>query len=449
MDRIKAYLQDNRQRFLDELCTWLRFASVSAQRARDEQTLACATWIKDRLSDLGLEARLSGHPKQPVVFAVCKGRSDRQLVIYGHYDVQPEDPVDQWATKPFEPVIKDDHIYARGTSDDKGQVFAHVMALDAILNTGATLPCTTVFLLEGQEESGGDVLTNFIASAQQLQPQAVVVSDSSMYDKETPALTYGLRGIVAMEITVKGPAKDVHSGTYGGAVANPVIVLARILASCQGPDSRILIQGFYDDVLALQDWEKQNIRSLRYDETALLNELEVPALFGEPGYSTLERIWARPTFEVNGLVSGYTGQGSKTIIPSSATAKISLRLVPNQDPEKVRQQVRDHITRLCPPYVHLGISTIHASQPVLFDIQHPAMRKAVEALKVGFGKEPVFVRCGGSIPIVTEFVRSWSCPVLLMGFGQDSDGAHSPNEHFSIKSLFNGAVASAYLLQNF
>lgn len=449
MDRIKAYFQANRQRFLDELCTWLRFASVGAQRVRDEQTLACATWIRDRLSALGLEARLSGHPKQPVVFARYKGRSDRQLVIYGHYDVQPEDPIDQWSTKPFEPVIKDGHIYARGASDDKGQVFAHVMALDAILKTHHSLPCTIVFLLEGQEESGGDVLSNFIRSEDQLQPQAVVVSDSSMYDQETPALTYGLRGIVAMEITVTGPVKDIHSGTYGGAVANPALVLARILANCHGADGRILVQGIYDDVLALQDWETQNIRRLGYDENALLNELGVSGLFGEPGYSTLERMWVRPTFEVNGLVSGYTGQGSKTIIPSSATAKISLRLVPNQDAQKVQRQVRDHITRFCPPHVRLEICTMHASQPVLFDIQHPAMRKAAEALKVGFGKEPVFIRCGGSIPIVTEFVKTWSCPVLLMGFGQDSDGAHSPNEHFSIKNLFNGAVASAHLLQNF
>jgi len=446
MDRIKAYLQANRQRYLDELSRFLAFPSVSAQPDHDPDTIACAHWLEQRLARLGLQATLWGEGSQPVVVGIAKGTDQRQVVIYGHYDVQPEDPLDQWQTNPFSPVLKDGYIWARGASDDKGQLYAHVMAVEAILSTHGGLPCTVVFLLEGQEESGGDTLSRFLDTDKALRPEAVVVSDSSMYDQKTPALTYGLRGIVAMEVTVKALARDVHSGTYGGAVANPAMVLAWLLARCLGTDGRIRIPGIYDDVLPLSDWERRNIQALGYDEGTLIRELGAKGLFGEEGFSLLERIWARPTFEINGLVSGYQGQGAKTIIPASATAKISLRLVPNQDPHKVQRLVSKYLKRHCPETVNMEIDTAHASSPILFNIDHPAMRKASEALKVGFGREPVFIRAGGSIPVVSHFVEAWGCPVLLMGFGQDSDGAHSPNEHFSIEALFDGALASAALL---
>ncbi|MDH7598271.1 MAG: dipeptidase [Sedimentisphaerales bacterium] len=446
IDRIKDYLWNNRQRFLDELTQFLRFPSISAQQAHDKDTLACAKWIKDRLAALGLKARLADDSSQPVVLAVAEGRSGRQVAIYGHYDVQPVDPLDQWHTMPFEPVIKDGMIFARGVSDDKGQLYAHVMAVEAILRTGGRLPSTVVFLLEGQEESGGDHLARFLQSDKDIRPEAVMVSDSSMYDQQTPALTYGLRGIVAMELIVKALAKDVHSGTYGGAVANPAIVLSWLLSRCLGPDGRIQIPGIYDDVLPLADWERENIRKLAFDDQGLITQLGAKGLFGEPRYSMLERMWARPTFEINGLISGYTGQGAKTIIPAEACAKISMRLVPDQRPERVQALVRDYLERVCPNTVDLQIHHLHASGPILFDIQHPMMRKAADALRIGFGRQPVFIRCGGSIPVVEQFVQKWQCPVLLMGFGQDSDGAHSPNEHFSIQSLFNGALASAALL---
>ncbi|MBP8304235.1 MAG: dipeptidase [Phycisphaerae bacterium] len=448
LDQIEAYIAAHRDRFLDELKQWLRFPSVSAQRDHDTDTLACAEWIKDHLGGLGLEVRLIDRGGKPIVWARAQGKAGRPAVIYGHYDVQPEEPVDQWKTRPFEPVIQEGFICARGASDDKGQVFAHVKAVEALLRTGSPLPCDIVFLLEGEEECGGDALPRYIREEKDLRPRAVIVSDSSMYDERTPAMTYGLRGIAALEITLRGPAKDVHSGSYGGAVANPAVVLSRLIAQCIGPDGKILVPGLYDDVVPVRAWEKENLQRLAFDDEVLKRELAVPHLFGEDGYSTLERLWARPTFEINGLFGGYTGQGAKTIVPASATAKVSLRLVPRQDPAKVRSLVLDHIRSICPNTVRLEISAGHSSPPVLFDVKDPAIRAAQKALRFGFGAEPVFIRCGGSIPVVNTFVEEWGCPVLLMGFGLDSDGAHSPNERFKVDSFFKGARASAHLLSN-
>jgi acetylornithine deacetylase/succinyl-diaminopimelate desuccinylase-like protein len=267
-----------------------------------------------------------------------------------------------------------------------------------------------------------------------------------MYDEHTPAMTYSLRGIAALEVTVRGTNKDVHSGSYGGAIANPVVVLARMIAQCVGPDGRLLVPGVYDDVAPVQDWERENLRRLNYNDDTLKEELKVPRLFGEAGHSTLERLWSRPTFEVNGIFGGYTGQGPKTIVPASATAKISLRLVPHQDPDKIHRLVLDHIRSICPDTVRLDITEGYASPPILFDVNTPAMRAAQEALRFGFGAEPVLIRCGGSIPVVNTFVQEWACPALLMGFGLDSDGAHGPNEHFKVDSFLKGARASAHLL---
>jgi len=448
IDRIEAYVEANKDRFIEELKQWLRFPSVSAQSARDSDTLACARWIKDHLAAMGMEARLIDKGGKPIVYARAMGRAGRPVVIYGHYDVQPEDPLDQWQTRPFEPVIRDGFIYARGASDDKGQVFAHVKAAESILRTGGQLPREVVFLLEGEEECGGDALPRHVRDEKALRPQAVIVSDSSMYDERTPAMTYGLRGIAAFEITVKGPNKDVHSGSYGGAVANPAVVLSRLIAQCVGPDGKILVPGLYEDVAPVQEWERENLGRLGYNDAVLKDELKVPRLFGEAGYSTLERLWARPTFEVNGLFGGYTGQGAKTIVPATATVKISLRLVPRQDPDKVRQLVLDYIRSICPDTVRFEITQAHTSPPILFDVNNPAMRAAQEALRFGFGADPVFIRCGGSIPVVNTFVQQWGCPVLLMGFGLDSDGAHSPNERFKVDSFLKGARASAHLLLN-
>jgi acetylornithine deacetylase/succinyl-diaminopimelate desuccinylase-like protein len=447
-DRVEAYIDANQDRFVEELKQFMRIPSVSAQEKHDADTRACAQWIADHLRGLGFEAGLIDIGGKPIVRAAMKGTSSKRVLVYGHYDVQPEDPVDQWKTPPFEPTIRDGILYGRGATDDKGQVFTHVKAVEALLKTEGKLPCGVVFLLEGEEESGGDALARYVAQAKdELKPHAVVVSDSTMYNATTPAITYGLRGIIALEFTVRGPASDLHSGAFGGGVANPAMVLAQILAACVGRDGKVLIPHFYDEVVPLQDWERESFRKLNFDDAALAKELNVPRLHGEPGYSTLERLWARPTVEINGLFGGYQGQRSKTIIPSFATAKITCRLVSNQDPARTRDLVVNHIRSVCPDTVHLEIQDYAASPPVLFDANNPTIRAAQEALRQGFDRETVFIRCGGSIPVVSTFVEHLGCPVVLMGFGLDSDAPHSPNEHFSLDSFRRGTKAAAHLLR--
>jgi len=447
-DRVEAYIDANRNRFIEELQQWMRFPSVSAQRNHDSDTRACAEWLTDHLKSLGFEAGLVDIGGQPIVRASRKGKSSRCVMIYGHYDVQPEDPLDQWQTPPFEPTIRDGILYGRGATDDKGQVFTHVKAVESLLKTEGQLPCGVVFLLEGEEESGGDALARYVGQVKdELKPDAIVISDSTMYDKNTPAITYGLRGIIAFEFIIRGPAADVHSGAYGGAVANPAMVVAQILAACVSPEGRVLIPRFYDDVAPLQDWERESFRKLNFNDQALARELNVPRLHGEPGFSTLERLWARPTFEVNGIFGGYQGQRSKTIIPATATAKVTCRLVPHQDPARIRDLVFQHIRSICPETVRLEINEFGASPPVLFDVDNPAIRAAQEALRKGFGHDTAFIRCGGSIPVVSTFVEQLGCPVILMGFGLDSDRPHGPNEHFSLDSFIRGTKAAAHLLR--
>jgi len=305
-----------------------------------------------------------------------------------------------------------------------------------------------VFLLEGEEESGGDALARYVSQARdELRSDAVVISDSTMYDANTPAITYGLRGIIALEFIIRGPASDVHSGAYGGGVANPAMVLAQILAACVAPDGKVLIPHFYDEVVPLQDWERESFRKLNFDDAALARELNVPRLHGEPGYGTLERLWARPTFEINGIFGGYQGERSKTIIPASATAKVTCRLVANQDPARTRAVVIKHVRSVCPDTVRIEINDFGTSPPVLFDVNDPILRAAQEALRKGFGRDTVFIRCGGSIPVVSTFAEHLGCPVILMGFGLDSDGPHGPNEHFSLDSFVKGVKSAAHMLR--
>jgi acetylornithine deacetylase/succinyl-diaminopimelate desuccinylase-like protein len=447
-DRVEAYIDENQNRFIEQLKQFMRFPSVSAQQQHDGDTRACAEWVADHLRTLGFEAALVDIGGKPIIRAAMKGESSKRVLIYGHYDVHPEDPLDQWKTPPFEPTVRDGILYGRGATDDKGQVFTHFKAVESLLRAEGKLPCEVIFLLEGEEESGGDALARYVKQAKdELKPDAVVVSDSTMYDANTPAITYGLRGIIALEFTIRGPASDLHSGAYGGALANPALVAAQILAACVGRDGKILVPHFYDDVVPLQDWERESFRKLNFNDGALAKELNVPRLHGEPGYSTLERLWARPTFEINGIFGGYQGQRSKTIIPAWATAKITCRLVSNQDPARIRDLVVEHIRSVCPDTVRLEINEFGASPPVLFDVDNPTIRAAQDALQKGFGRETVFIRCGGSIPVVSTFVEQLGCPVVLMGFGLDSDGPHSPNERFSLDSFRRGTKAAAHLLR--
>ena len=447
-DKTEAYIDANQERFIEELKEWMRIPSVSAQRAHDPDTRACAEWLVAHFQGLGLEASLMEKGGQPIVRAHGKGKSSRRVMIYGHYDVQPEDPLDQWQTPPFEPTIRDGILYGRGSTDDKGQVFTHIKAVESLLKTEGELPCDVLFLLEGEEECGGDSLAHYVRDAKdELKPDVVIVSDSTMYDANTPAITYGLRGMVMFEFTVKGPCRDVHSGSYGGAIANPAMVLAQILSACVTPNGKVLIPHFYDDVAPLEDWEAESLSKLGFDEQAFVAEVEAPRPHGEAGHSTLERIWMRPTFEINGMYGGYTGDGSKTIVPASATVKVSVRLVPHQDPARIRDLIAEHIRSVCPDTVRLELSDFATSPPVLFDVNDPTFRAAQEALRRGFGSESTFIRCGGSIPVVSTFVEHLGCPVVLMGFGLDSDGPHSPNEHFSLDSFIRGTKAAAHLLR--
>ncbi len=447
-DQIEAYVEANKERFIEELKELRRIPSVSAQREHDSDTQACAEWLVAHFQALGLEAELVDKGGKPIVRAAAKGKSSRRVVIYGHYDVQPEDPVDQWKTPPFEPTICDGILYGRGSTDDKGQLFAHVKAVESLLKTEGELPCEVIFLLEGEEECGGEALSRYVREARdELKPDAVIISDSTMYDENTPAITYGLRGILISEFTVKGADQDVHSGAYGGAIANPAMVLAQILSACVGPDGKILVPHFYDDVAPLEKWESESIEKLGFDDQAFVGELNVPHPHGEAGYCTLERIWTRPTFEINGIFGGYTAGGSKTIVPASATAKISIRLVPHQDPQRIRDLIVEHLRSVCPDTVRLDIADFATSPPVLFDVKEPAFQAAQEALRKGFGSDPVFIRCGGSIPVVSTFVEQLGCPVILMGLGLDSDAPHGPNEHFSLDSFIRGTKASVHLLR--
>lgn len=441
------YINQNQNRFLDELQQFLRFPSVSAQATHKKDLIDCAKWLTNHLTSIGLDARLIETDGHPIVRASGKGKTSRQVIIYGHYDVQPEDPLDQWLTPPFEPAIRDGYLYARGATDDKGQLFAHVKAVESLLQTQGQLPCEVLFLLEGEEECGGEALPQYIRQEKnRLDPCAVVVSDCSMYDENTPAITYGLRGIAALEFTLKGPNADLHSGSFGGAVANPAVAASRIISQCIDPDGKILIPNFYDDVVALQDWERDNIAKLNFNDQALADELGVGNLAGEPEYTALERMWARPTCDVNGMFGGYTGQGGKTIIPASATAKLSFRLVPNQDPKKIASLITQHLKSLCPKSMTIEVSESMGAQPVLCNVENPAVEKARQALEAGFGAQAVYIRCGGSIPVVNTFWQELQKPVVLMGFGLDTDGAHGPNERFKINSFINGAKASAHYL---
>ena len=446
-DRADAYIDAHQERFVEELRQFMRFPSISAQHAHDEDTRACAEWLKAHLQHLGLEASLVEMGGQPIVRARAKGRGSKRVVVYGHYDVQPEDPVDQWESPPFEPTIRDGRIYGRGAVDDKGQLFTHVKAVESLLKAEGELPCEVIFLVEGEEESGGSALARYVRQARdELRPDAVIISDTTMVDENTPAVTYALRGILTFEFAVKGPRHDIHSGAYGGAVANPAMVLAQVLTTCVAPDGTILIPHFYDDVAPLADWEAETLHALESDDQALARELDVPRVHGEPGYRTLERLWARPTFEINGLFGGYQGQRSKTIIPACATAKISARLVPNQDPACLRDLIVEHIRSACPDTVRLEISDFALSPPVAFDVNNRVFQSAREALHRGFGREAVFIRCGGSIPVVSAFVEQLGCPVVLMGFGLDSNRPHSSNEHFALSHFLRGTKAVAHLL---
>jgi acetylornithine deacetylase/succinyl-diaminopimelate desuccinylase-like protein len=448
IDRVDAYLEAHRGDFEEQLKTLLRIPSVSAQPDHDADTRRAGEFVRDDLRAMGIDAELIPTKKHPIVYGERTDAPGRPtLLIYGHYDVQPAEPLEPWLSPPFEPTVRDGNLYARGSTDDKGQMFTHLKAAEAWLKTVGKLPVNVKFLIEGEEEVGGANLEVFVAeNRDRLACDYAVISDTSQFAPGIPAITYGLKGLAYFEIIVKGAQTDLHSGTFGGSVANPCNALTTILASLKGPDGRIRIPGFYDAVRPLEDWERQEFAKLPFSEAEFQAKLGVPSLEGEEGYTTLERRWARPTCDVNGLYGGYQGPGPKTVLPCIAGAKLSFRLVPDQDPATVGRLFRDHVRAVCPPGVTYEILDHHGAPAVLVGVDSPGVHAAVRAIEAGFGRAPVFMREGGSIPVVGLLKTQLGVDTLLLGWGQNDDNLHGPNEKFSLADFHRGIKASAHLL---
>ena len=449
IERVDAYLDAHRDAFEAQLKALLRIPSVSAQPAHDAETRKAAEFIRDDLVTIGFDsAALIETEGHPLVYAErLEAPGKATVLIYGHYDVQPAEPLEPWHSDPFEPVVRDGNLYARGATDDKGQMFTHIKALEGWLKTVGMLPINVKVLIEGEEEVGGKNLEKYVAeNPKKLACDYVIISDTSQFAPGLPAITYGLKGLAYFELIVSGPKADLHSGMFGGAVANPLNALAKILASLTGPDGRIQIEGFYDPVRPLEAWERAEFAKLPFSEADFQAKLGVTSLEGEAGYTTLERKWARPTCDVHGLYGGYAGPGPKTVLPRTCGAKVSFRLVPDQDPKTVAAQFRAHVAKVCPPGVTYEIQDHHGAPAVLVGVDSPGIHAAVRAIEAGFGRKPVFMREGGSIPVVGLFKTQLGVDTLLVGWGQDDDNLHGPNEKFSLADFHKGIKASAHLL---
>lgn len=436
----KDYQEKNKERFLEELLALLRIPSVSAKSEHKPDMLVCAEAVKQRLIEAGVDkAEIHATAGHPIVYAEkITDPSKPTVLVYGHYDVQPAEPLDLWKSGPFEPTIVDGKIFARGSCDDKGQFYMHVKALETLIQTN-TLENNIKFCIEGEEEVGSPNLSTFVkANTALLKADCVLISDSAMISLDTPSLDIGLRGLSYIEVEVTGPNRDLHSGVYGGAVANPITILAKIIASLHDENNHITIPGFYDDVVVSSDEERILMAQAPFDEQEYKDDLGIKELWGEKGYSTNERTGIRPTLELNGIWGGYTGEGAKTVLPSKAFAKISARLVPNQGSEKITDLLIKHLEKIAPAYVTVKATLHHGGEPYLTPITSPAYKAAAKAMEATFGKTPIPVRGGGSIPICSLFEKELDCKVVLMGFGLDSDNLHSPNEKFDIANFYKG-----------
>jgi acetylornithine deacetylase/succinyl-diaminopimelate desuccinylase-like protein len=434
---------------LDDLFEFLRFPSVSANSQFKSDVEACADWLKERLQRAGLQAEICATAGNPVVLGRNEHKPDRKTVlIYGHYDVQPPDPLELWDTPPFEPVVKDGRIYARGSTDNKGQILAHVLGVESTIKERGDLPVNVIFLIEGEEEVGSPNLEAFLReNRSKCVADVIAVSDTGMVAPGVPTLTYGLRGILCLEIRLRGPGADLHSGIFGGSVANPATVLSRLIAQLHDDSGRVAIPGFYDRVLPLNDWERDLWAKLPYSERDWLAITGSPRLSGEAGYSFLEHVWARPTAEVNGLASGYQREGPKTIIPSKAMAKISFRLVPEQNPLELRPIIVGFLKQRCPDSVEMQIIEQQAGKPYLVKPDSPFAKAAQRALNETFQKPVAFIREGGSIPIIQSFTDVLGIDTLLLGLALPDAGAHSPNENFPIENYQAGIRLNRKLLE--
>lgn len=440
MQEIKQYIEDHKERLLNELFDLLRFPSVSADPKYKADVLKTADYTADKLREAGADnVEVCSTAGYPIVYGEKIIDSSKPTVlVYGHYDVQPPDPLELWKTPPFEPTVRDGKIYARGACDDKGQFYMHVKAFELMMRTD-TLPCNIKFMIEGEEEVGSNNLGIFVKeNKERLKADVVLISDTSMLSMETPSLETGLRGLSYLEVEVVGPNRDLHSGVYGGAVANPATILAKMIASLHDENNHIAIPGFYDDVAELSTEEREALNAAPYNEDEYKKDLDIAEVWGEKGYSTLERTGTRPTLEVNGIWGGYIGEGAKTVLPSKANAKISMRLVPNQTSDKITQLFTEHFTRIAPPYVKVKVTPHHGGEPVVTPTDSIAYQAAQKAITEAFGVAPIPTRGGGSIPIVALFEAELGIKTVLMGFGLDSDALHSPNEKFDIFNYYKG-----------
>lgn len=440
MQEIKKYVDEHKDRFLAELFELLRFPSVSADPKYKDDVLKTADFVAQKLKDAGADGvEICETAGYPIVYG--EKIIDPKLptvLIYGHYDVQPPDPLELWKTPPFEPTVRDGKIYARGACDDKGQFYMHVKAFELMMRTN-TLSCNVKFMIEGEEEVGSSNLGIFVnENAERLKADVVLISDTSMISMENPSIETGLRGLAYMEVEVVGPNRDLHSGVYGGAVANPATILCKMIASLHDENNHITIPGFYDRVIELSDDEKKALNSAPFDLDEYKQDLDIKADWGEIGYSALERTGTRPTLEVNGIWSGYIGEGAKTVLPSKANAKISMRLVPNQSSEEISEIFAKHFESIAPDYVKVKVSTHHGGEPVVTPTDSKAYLAAEKAIEESFGKKPIPTRGGGSIPIVALFEAVLGIKSVLFGFGLDSDALHSPNEKFDIYNFYKG-----------
>ena len=452
MENVVEYINSNREKYVEELKDFLKIPSISTLAENKKDMLTAAEFVVNKLREAGMEnvkiIETKGHPLVYADWLHAPGKPT--VLVYGHYDVQPVDPINLWDSPPFEPVIKDGNIYARGATDDKGQMYMHIKSVEAYFKTLGKLPLNVKFIIEGEEEIGSGNLEEFVNKNQDiLKCDAVLVSDTSLYGPGIPTLTYGLRGLCYMELTLTGPNRDLHSGTFGGGVDNPINVLAELISKLLDSNGKIKIPGFYDDVVKLTKKERDNFKRLPFSEKQYAKTLGVKELKGEKGYSTLERVWARPTLDCNGIFGGFTGEGAKTVLPSKATAKISMRLVPNQDPKKIGKLFTSYVKKIAPKTVRVEIKDLHGAYPIATSLDDKATIAAADAIAKVFGKKTVFMREGGSIPIVVTFAKKLKAAPVLMGLGLNTENLHSPNEHFNLNHFQLGILSSAYFFDEF
>jgi succinyl-diaminopimelate desuccinylase len=449
MQSIDRYLAEHAADFEEQLCQLLRIPSVSADSRHKADVGQAANWVADQFRGLGLATEIVQTPGHPIVYAESLAAPGAPTVlVYGHYDVQPPDPLGEWLSPPFEPTQRDGNIYARGATDDKGQMLTHIKSAEAWIKTAGRLPVNLKFLIEGEEEVGSEHLEAFIDREQRrLACDVAVISDTAQFAPGQPAITYGLKGIAYFELRLTGPRQDLHSGTFGGAVTNPANALVRMLAALVDEHGRVQVPGFYDDVDSLEPDERRQMAELKFSDAQFMQSIGVDGLSGEEGFTTLERRWARPTCDINGLTSGYQGEGAKTVLPARSSAKFSFRLVPKQDPLKLQRNLESMLRGLCPPGIRMELTSYHAAPGVVVSLRSPYMAAAAKAIEQGFGRPPVYIREGGSIPVVSTFHEKLGVDTLLLGWGQNDDNTHSPNEKFCLADFHRGIKASAYLWQ--